>query len=122
MFGEGGPERWSCRWPGPPRAGLLRSRGDLRGVGMAELPTGTVTFLFTDLEGSTRLWEERPEGMHAALARHDEIVREAIEGHGGAVVKMTGDGAHAAFALAHAAIVAAVDAQLALGDERWEAT
>jgi len=89
---------------------------------MADLPTGTVTFLFTDLEGSTRLWEERPEEMHAALARHDEIVREAIEGHGGAVVKMTGDGAHAAFPLAHAAIVAAVDAQLALGDERWEAT
>jgi class 3 adenylate cyclase len=58
---------------------------------MAELPTGTVTFLFTDLEASTRLWEEHPEGMHDALARHDEIVRGAIEAHGGSVVKMTGD-------------------------------
>jgi predicted ATPase/class 3 adenylate cyclase len=86
------------------------------------LPTGTVTFLFTDLEGSTRLWEERPEAMHTALARHDEIVREAIEGRGGTVVKTTGDGAHAAFPVADAAIAAAVDAQVALGDEHWEAT
>jgi class 3 adenylate cyclase len=46
---------------------------------MAELPTGTVSFLITDLEGSTRLWEEHPEAMHAALARHNEILREAIE-------------------------------------------
>src|SRR2546421_124909 len=44
---------------------------------MAGLPTGTVTFLFTDLEGSTRLWEEHPEAMKSALARHDEIVRSA---------------------------------------------
>ncbi len=47
------------------------------------LPTGTVTFLFTDLEGSTRLWEEHPDAMRPALARHDEIVRSAIESHGG---------------------------------------
>ena len=46
---------------------------------MTELPTGTVTFLFTDLEGSTRLWEEHPEAMQGALARHDEILRDAIE-------------------------------------------
>ena len=89
---------------------------------MAELPTGTVTFLFTDLEASTRLWEEHPEAMHAAMARHDEILRGAIEAHGGSVVKMTGDGAHAAFPIAHAAVAAAVDAQLALGDERWGVT
>ena len=63
---------------------------------MAELPSGTVTFLFTDLEGSTRLWQEHPEAMKDALARHDEILREAIGVHGGHVVKMTGDGAHAA--------------------------
>jgi class 3 adenylate cyclase len=50
---------------------------------MAELPTGTVTFLFTDLEGSTRLWQEHPEEMRRALARHDELLREAIEGHSG---------------------------------------
>ena len=57
---------------------------------MTKLPSGTVTFLFTDLEGSTRLWEEHPEAMQAALARHDEILREAIEAHGGYVVKTTG--------------------------------
>ena len=89
---------------------------------MAELPTGTVTFLFTDLEGSTRLWQEHPEAMKAALARHDEIVRDAIEGHGGSVVKTTGDGFHAAFATAHEAIDAAVAGQLALGREPWGAT
>ena len=46
---------------------------------VAELPSGTVTFLFTDLEGSTRLWEEHPEAMRDALARHDEILRDAVE-------------------------------------------
>ena len=48
---------------------------------MTELPSGTVTFLFTDLEGSTRLWEEHPEAMRDALARHDEILRSTIEAH-----------------------------------------
>ena len=67
---------------------------------MAQLPTGTVTFLFTDIEGSTRLWEEHPEAMRPALARHDEILRDAIEAHGGHVVKTTGDGVHAVFATA----------------------
>jgi len=89
---------------------------------MAELPTGTVTFLFTDLQGSSRLWEEHPEAMRSALARHDEILREAIEAHEGSVVKMTGDGAHGAFATAHHAVAAAVAAQLALGNEQWGAT
>ncbi len=65
---------------------------------MTALPTGTVTFLFTDLEGSTRLWEEHPDAMHDALARHDEILRDAIAAHDGHVVKTTGDGFHAAFA------------------------
>src|SRR5207344_243465 len=52
---------------------------------MTGLPSGTVTFLFADLEGSTRLWEQHPEAMPAALVRHDEIVRGAIEGNGGVV-------------------------------------
>ena len=56
---------------------------------MSELPSGTVTFLFSDLEGSTRLWQEHPEAMKAALARHDEILRGAIEDHSGYVVKTT---------------------------------
>jgi predicted ATPase/class 3 adenylate cyclase len=83
---------------------------------------GTVTFLFTDLEGSTRLWEEHPEAMRAALARHDEILRDAVEGNSGSVVKTTGDGFHAAFATAHDALDAAVAAQLALSREPWDET
>ena len=86
---------------------------------MPDLPTGTVTFLFTDLEGSTRLWEEHPDAMRAALARHDEILRDAVESHHGHVVKTTGDGLHAAFATAPDAAFAAVDAQLALAAETW---
>jgi len=86
---------------------------------VSQLPTGTVTFLFTDLEGSTRLWEEHPEAMKAALARHDEILRDAVEKRDGHVVKTTGDGLHAAFGTAPDAVAAAVDAQAALVDEAW---
>ena len=89
---------------------------------MAELPSGTVTFLFTDLEGSTRLWEEYPDAMRASLARHDELLRGAIESHAGHVVKTTGDGFHAAFATAHDALEAALAAQLALTAEPWART
>jgi class 3 adenylate cyclase len=53
--------------------------------------------LFTDIEGSTRLWEQKPEQMSAALAWHDRIARSAMEKHGGLLVKTTGDGVHAAF-------------------------
>ena len=89
---------------------------------MGELPSGTVTFLFTDLESSTRLWEEHPEAMKAALARHDELLRDAIESHGGHVVKTTGDGVHGAFATADDAVAAAVDGQRALAAEPWGPT
>ncbi len=81
---------------------------------MAELPTGTVTFLFTDLEGSTRLWEAHPEAMKNALARHDEVLRGAVESNGGHIVKTTGDGLHAAFHTAEGALTAAHDGQRAL--------
>jgi predicted ATPase/class 3 adenylate cyclase len=86
---------------------------------VGEFPSGTVTFLFTDLEGSTRRWQEHPEAMKPALARHDEIVRHAIESRDGYVVKTTGDGFLAAFAVAHDAIDAAIAAQRALTDEPW---
>lgn len=66
-------------------------------MGVSRLPTGTVTFLFTDINGSTRLWEEQPEGMQIALARHDEILLAAVKQHGGFQVKTTGDGLHAVF-------------------------
>src|SRR5580765_3389195 len=81
---------------------------------MADLPTGTVTFLFTDIEGSTRLWQEHPEAMKSALAQHDEILSTAVTQHDGHVVKTTGDGVHAVFADARDAIDAAVAGQLAL--------
>jgi predicted ATPase/class 3 adenylate cyclase len=86
---------------------------------VTELPSGTVTFLFTDLEGSTRLWEQFPEAMRGALARHDEILRDAVEMRNGLVVKTTGDGLHAAFALAPDGVAAALDAQRALVAEEW---
>jgi predicted ATPase/class 3 adenylate cyclase len=89
---------------------------------VAELPSGTVTFLFTDIEGSTRLWEEHPDSMRGALARHDELVRAAIEGHRGHVVKTTGDGFHAAFVTAGDAVDAAVEMQRALVAEEWSTT
>lgn len=73
-----------------------------------------VTYLFTDIEGSTRLWEEAPERMRLALARHDALCHAAIERHRGTIVKTTGDGVHAAFDRARDALAAAVDMQLAL--------
>ena len=80
----------------------------------ASLPTGIVTFLFTDIEGSTRLWERAPERMRAALAIHDRLLRQAIETNDGHVVKMTGDGVMAAFGSPSAAVAAALAAQRAL--------
>src|SRR5689334_10620154 len=102
------------RHPAPARQ-FVRSPGG----GVTDLPTGTVAFLFTDIEGSTRLWQEQPEAMRPALARHDELVRDATELHAGHVVKTTGDGVLAVFATASDAIGAAVTAQLALGSEAW---
>src|SRR3974377_2155641 len=86
---------------------------------MSDLPSGTVTFLFTDLEGSTRLWEEHPDAMRAALARPDEVVGAAIAGAGGQVVKTTGDGFHAAFPTADGGVSAAITAQRALEAADW---
>jgi len=86
---------------------------------MAELPTGTVTFLFTDLAVSTRLWDVEPDAMRDALARHDEILRDAVETHDGVVVKGRGDGIHAAFATAEAAVRAAIACELAVEAEAW---
>ena len=74
-------------------------------------PSGTVTFLFTDIEGSTRRWEADADGMRSALVVHDEVLRSAIEGSGGWWFKHTGDGVCAAFASARAAVDAAVAAQ-----------
>ncbi len=67
---------------------------------MVNLPTGTVTFLFTDIEGSTTRWEHQRVAMQAALARHDVILREAIEAHGGHVFKTVGDAFYAVVPMA----------------------
>jgi class 3 adenylate cyclase/tetratricopeptide (TPR) repeat protein len=86
---------------------------------MTELPSGTLTFLFTDVERSTGLWEKHPEAMRSALMRHDEILRSTVERHQGLVVKSTGDGVYAVFASAHPALDTCIDAQRALARERW---
>jgi len=86
---------------------------------VASPPTGTVTFLFTDIEGSTKLWERHPEAMQPALARHDEILRGTTEQHGGYVFKTVGDAFCCAFPTAPDALEATLDAQRLLLKERW---
>lgn len=86
---------------------------------MAELPSGTVTFLFTDIEGSTARWELQPDAMQVALARHDTILRAAILEYGGHVVKTMGDAFHAVFARPADAVAAVLDAQQRLQSEAW---
>jgi predicted ATPase/class 3 adenylate cyclase len=76
--------------------------------------SGVTTFLFTDIEGSSRLWEREPERMRSALAQHDAILRAVVERHGGEVVKMSGDGVHAAFGDPADGVAAALQIQLDL--------
>ena len=87
---------------------------------MPEMPTGTVTFLFTDIEGSTRLWEEQPDAMRRTLARHDRLLRGLIEAGGGHVFKTVGDSFYAAFRAAPPALTAALAVQAALAAEAGE--
>ena len=87
---------------------------------MQESPrTGLLTFLFTDLEGSTALWEDFPELMEQVSARHDSLLREVIETHRGQVVKTTGDGFHAIFGSPTDGIAAALAGQQAIIAENW---
>ena len=79
----------------------------------------TLTFLFTDIEGSTKLWEKDPEDMRLALERHDAIVGQAITGHGGDVFKTVGDAFYASFGRATDAVLAAASLQRALTAEDW---
>ncbi|MDF2702547.1 MAG: adenylate/guanylate cyclase protein [Rubrobacteraceae bacterium] len=85
-------------------------------------PTGTVTFLFTDIEGSTKMWEGHPQAMQRALARHDEILRRLIQDRGGYVFKTVGDAFCCAFSTAPDALETALAVQRALSGEEWEAT
>src|ERR671939_1415784 len=90
---------------------------------MAALPTGTVTFLFTDVEGSTKLWERSPEQMRRALARHDQLIESLVEQHQGVVVRPRGEGdsRFAVFPRASDAVAAAAAIQRALHEEPWPA-
>ena len=89
---------------------------------VASPPTGTVTFLFTDIEGSTKLWENDPEAMQASLARHDQILADSIDASEGHVFKTVGDAFCAAFPTAPDALQAALEAQHRLLSTRWEET
>ena len=87
-----------------------------------ELASGTLTFLFTDLEGSSQLWERFPNAMTPALARHDAILRTAVEVSDGQVIKTTGDGLMAIFSSVTAAVQACIAAQRHLMEEPWADT
>ena len=86
---------------------------------MPDHPSGTVTFLFTDIEGSTALWERDQKAMAAAVARHLALLRTAAEAHVGVVFKVVGDAVQAAFPTAPDAVAATLDAQRALLKEGW---
>src|SRR5437773_9985957 len=92
------------------------------GSGMTNRPSGTVTFLFTDIEGSTKRWESNPGAMQAAWARHETILRKAIQDNDGYAYKMIGDALQVAFSTALQALAAALDAQHALYAEDWTST
>ena len=86
---------------------------------MADLPTGTVTFLFTDIEGSTKLAQQYPDSMPDLLARHHEILRRCIETKNGYIFQIVGDSFSVAFPAALEALNAALDAQRCLLEEAW---
>ncbi len=86
---------------------------------LRDLPVGTVTFLFTDIEGSTPLWDKNPRAMRKSLARHNVILEEGIEGQGGLAFKVIGDAFQSAFIAPEQAIKAAIAVQLALAVEDW---
>src|SRR5512138_2744805 len=87
---------------------------------MSNLRTGTVTFLFTDIEGSTALAQQYPAELPALLARHHAILHQAIQAHNGHVFQITGDAFCAAFYTASDALKAAFEAQCALQHEAWQ--
>lgn len=83
------------------------------------IPSGTVTFLFTDIEGSTQLWELHPEAMKSALAKHDSLLHGIFLMHNGRIVKTTGDGFHVVFETATDAVQSAIHSQQALQKDAW---
>ena len=108
---------------GGPTASAGAAAASPAGSGEAELLTGTVTFLLTDIEGSTRLWEVVPDAMEVALERHNRLLTGVIEDHGGVVVTSRGEGDSffAVFPGAVSAVEAAGACQLRLAGEVWPA-
>jgi predicted ATPase/class 3 adenylate cyclase len=98
--------------PVPPETTAVETRP-------SPLPSGTVTFLFTDIEGSTPMWEQRPQEMAAALQIHNAALRQAIEANGGVVFKTVGDAFQAAFDTAPQALKAAIESQRLLQSATW---
>ena len=90
---------WANKGPKEGTAAIVSSQGKQGGHQgiVASPPTGTLTFLFTDIEGSTKLWEGNVPAMQAALTRHDELLKSSIEDHGGYVFKTVGDAFCCAF-------------------------
>src|SRR5690348_8016235 len=90
---------------------------------VAALPTGTITFLFTDVEGSSPLWETQPQAMRTAMARHDALLTAIFAAHDGIVVRPRGEGdsLFAVFIRAGDAVAAALAGQQALAAEEWDA-
>src|SRR5215216_8069949 len=86
---------------------------------MTTLPAGTVTFLFTDMEGSTRLLEAQPEAYRKTRDRQNGLLERAVAAHGGVIFETVGDAIYASFASPTDAVRAALDAQLALHREPW---
>ena len=82
-------------------------------------PSGTVTFVFTDIEGSTQLWERDTDRMTAVVARHDELMADVLSGHGGYVFASGGDGFAVAFGRPDAALAAAIELQERVASEAW---
>src|SRR5918998_3689053 len=105
--------RFTCHNPSE------RHSTEPRRLTMAEMPRGTVAFLFTDVENSSALWERNGDTMMSALARHVSLLREAVSAHGGVLFKTVGDGTQSAFPPAPPALSAALTAQRVLLAEPW---
>src|SRR5262249_17370157 len=107
-----------------PAAGVERNIGGIapaeRDTAALPLPSGTVTFLFTNIDGSTRFWTQNPQRIGAAIGRHEWILRAVITATGGVVFKTVGDALYAAFAGALDAVRGAVEGQRAIAVEPWD--
>src|SRR3954463_5096308 len=99
--------------------GGARQTGNDRGAPMPTFPSGTVTFLFTDIEGGTERWEREQTVMGLVVERHYALMRMAIETHHGVLFKSVGDAIQAAFFTAPDAVAAALDAQQSLAADGW---